>query len=317
MIGVYVLIAVVVVLAIAVAGVLLLTLRRLKERRAKLLSELSTSPRLVPDRAFNRLEMARREAGILGRQGVDTAHARALIAQSQAAFDQGQFTRAYELAQSAHEDLVHVRQTGAPLTARAGTATPTYPPASPGPSPFPSSPTPFPSAAPTSSGVAPDLGPPPAPRLATNRAESQFQLRLLDSDLDSARANRGSAPAIATATALRSQAQQAFDRAQYTEALRFALRGRRELGGKVETLAAGPVAGAAPAGPNGDSNDAEAVAERAASGSRCPQCGYPTRANDVFCRGCGRPFTPAACPNCGTPRAPTDTFCGKCGTRFS
>ncbi len=318
MIGVYVLIAVIVVLGVAVAGVLLLTLRRLKERRAKLLSELSTSPRLVPDRAFNRLEMARREAGILGRQGVDTSRARTLIAQSQAAFDQGQFTRSYELAQSAHEELVHARQTGTPLSGRPATPAPASSPASPVGGAFPPPAAPSPSAPPISSGAGADLGPPaPAPRLATNRAESQFQLRLLDSDLDAARANRGSAPAIATATALRSQAQQAFDKTQYTEALRFALRGRRELGGKVETLAAGPASVPVPVGPNGDAGDAEAVAERAASGSRCPQCGYPTRANDVFCRGCGRPFTPSACPNCGTPRAPTDTFCGKCGTRFS
>jgi hypothetical protein len=299
----YVLIALIVVLGVVLIGLALLTLRRLRARRQKLLNDLAVSPRHAGDRAFNRIDMARRETAILDRQGVDTAKARDLIAQAQSAFDQGQFPRAYESAQSAHEALVHAQQTR-PLS---GAASP----------PALASARPPPTSASGGSVVATASLP---PKLAPNRAESQFQLHLLDSDLDSARGSKGSPSALTTASALRSQAQAAFDREQYTDALRLALRGRRELGGKVETLAVGGGGSAtapAPGGTGGDGDDPTVAAERVASGTRCAQCGYPLRADDGFCRGCGRPLTPALCPKCGAPRTPADTFCGKCGERFS
>jgi Double zinc ribbon len=314
-IDIYVLIAVIVVLGVIGAALGLLAIKRLKARRAQLLNDLTSSPRHAGDRAFNRIEMARREVAILGRQGADTGRARDLIAQAQAAFDMSQFPRAYELAQSAHEALVHVRQT-APLGG--GGSAPLAPSTSAGPKvgapasaaeavPHAAAPTEVPSSVPT------------PPRLAPNRAESQFQIRLLDSDLDSARSSRGSPSMIATASALRSQAQSAFDREQYTDALKFALRGRRELGGRVETLALSPGSTTGPAivAPDGPTPDLSTLAERAASGTRCPQCGYPTRTDDGFCRGCGRPLVPTACSKCGAPRSAADTFCGKCGQRFS
>jgi Double zinc ribbon len=315
---VYVLLAVVVILVVIVAAILLLVLGRLKRRRAQLLSELSGPPRLVSDRAFNRLEMARREAAILGRQGADTSRARELIAQSQAALDQRQFARSYELAQSAHEALVHVRTTG--TLPSSGTVTPAVaPPASsrvavPRPVAAPSA-----AAAPsTPVGGGLDAAA-PVPRLAPNRAESQFQIRLLDGELDDAKAKRSSPAMLATAGALRSQAQSSFDHEQYTDALRFALRGRRELGGNVESLAPGPAPPPPAAGDrsNGGSGDPSLVADRTASGARCPQCGYPALADDAFCRGCGLPRTPTTCAKCGAARTPSDTFCGRCGQRFS
>jgi hypothetical protein len=313
-IDIYVLIALIVILGVVLIALALFTLQRLKARRTKLLNDLASSPRHAGDRAFNRIEMARREAALLGRQGTDTSRARELIAQAQSAFDLGQFPRAYEAAQSAHESLVHARQSG-PL---AGSAPPTS-----SPRPAPASPLGSPAGNPPTSPRAEESATPPLirPRLAPNRAESQFQLHLLDSDLDSARTSKGASPSvIATASALRSQAQAAFDRTQYTEALKMALRGRRELGGKVETLAvtgggSGAVASQNASDPLG--SDPELAAERAASSSRCAQCGYPTRADDTFCRGCGRPLTPTACPSCGAARSATDTFCGKCGQRFS
>jgi hypothetical protein len=315
-IDIYVLIAVIVVLGVIGAALGLLAIKRLKARRAQLLNDLTTSPRHAGDRAFNRIEMARREIAILGRQGADTARARDLIAQAQAAFDMSQFPRAYELAQSAHEALVHARQTGPlggagpALFAPVGPPTPAAPragapAASLDPAALPATTSPTASAAPA------------VPRLAPNRAESQFQIRLLDSDLDSARSSRGSPSMVATASALRSQAQAAFDREQYTDALKFALRGRRELGGKVETLAPSPGSSAPAVAADAPGADLSMMAERAASGTRCPQCGYPTRPDDGFCRGCGRPLTPTACPKCAAPRGASDTFCGKCGERFS
>jgi Double zinc ribbon len=313
----YILIAAAVILGVVVIGVLLLIINRLKRRRAQLLDELSTSPRVVSDRAYNRLEMARREAAILGRQGADTSRARELIAQSQAALDQRQFSRAYELAQSAHEALVHARTTGTLPSSGTGPPTPASPPTPPVLSPRSAAPS-FAAVPLASGGGGLDVTAPVA-RLAPNRAESQFQIRLLDAELDAATAKRSSPAMVATASALRSQAQSSFDHEQYTDALRFALRARRELGGNVETLAPGPPSAAPAAGErsNGGTGDPSVVAERAASGARCPQCGYPALADDAFCRGCGLPRTPTTCAKCGAARTPSDTFCGRCGQRFN
>lgn len=316
MIDTYVLVALIVVLGIVGAGLGLFAIKRLRTRKAQLLHELATNPRHAGDRAFNRLEMARRELAIVGRQGADTARARDLIAQAQAAFDLRQFPKAYELAQSAHEALVHARQTG---TLPNGGAPP-RPPTASSTSAAPGTPGPAGSSDPAGSHspAAPAATVVAAPpRLAPNRAESQFQIRLLDADLAAARTSRGSPSMMATASALRSQAQGAFDREQYTDALRFALRGRRELGGKVESLAMTSGAATEDVASGAMPADPSALAERAATGSRCPQCSYPTRADDAFCRGCGRPLVPTACAKCGASRSPTDTFCGKCGQPFS
>jgi Double zinc ribbon len=295
------LVVVVGVLVVGVLAVFLYLSRRLRRRRDEILSQLKDKPALVQDRAFNRLEMARREATVVGRTGADVTHAQDLIGQSQAAFDQRQFARSYELAQSAHESLVNARQR----------------PSATGPLPSPRSPAvPPPSGGGRSASAGATAAAPPSerPPLARNRAESHFALSLLDADLENAQRERPTAGPTLEAAALRTQSRAAFDRADYTEAFRLALRGRRTLGGKVESLAAAPASRAtAPGG----AIDAEGTAEQVAAGERCPNCGYPTTAADAFCRGCGTPRTPTSCPSCGASRTPTDTFCGRCGTRFS
>ena len=299
-----------VVLVIVVIGLLLLALQRLRRRKAELLKDLEGRPRANADRAFNRLAMARREADIVAHQGLDVSAARDQIAQSQAALDNRQFDRAYERAQSAHESLVAARQ-GRPL--------PSGPPARDPPA-VPSRPvltSSSPSA--TSVPVAPPAGSPGLPR---NRVESQFEMRLLAADLETAQRTRPSDPGTLAAVDFQSRARAAFDAEQYTDAFRFALKGRRGLGGNVETVAVGPTSGSArgpvvPGNPDGVPLDPGAAADRAASSARCPNCGYPTSPDDAFCRGCGTPREPSTCPRCGAPRSPADTFCGRCGERFS
>jgi hypothetical protein len=296
-------VAVIVVLAVVVAGLMLFLIRRLRQRRDKLLGELRDRPELVRDRAFNRLAMARAESEILARQGSDVTRARDLIAQAQGLFDLRDFDRAYQVAQQAHEALVHARQVS-PLRrettpARAENASETRPvPVVGAASPTPSSPI---------SGI------------PKNRAESQFQLRLLDGDLEGARAVRPRSATFREATRLRTEAGAAFDRGDFTEAFRLALKGRRTLGAPVEGLRAptGSVGSASsgtapPVGP-----DATLTAERVAGADRCPECGYPALSGDTFCRGCGVPRTPAKCGQCGVARKATDTFCGGCGARFA
>ncbi|HTT14825.1 MAG TPA: zinc ribbon domain-containing protein [Thermoplasmata archaeon] len=299
-------IVLVVVLGVILAGLFLYILRRLRQRRDHLVKELQT-PELRQDRAFNRIAMARREAEILARTGADVTTARSLIAQAQGAFDTRDFDGAYRNAQEAHEALVAVRRDG-PLPGRSvGPARPV-----PSSSPLPSGTGPARAEGPT--------GPAPPPKIPKNRAESQFQLRLLDQELQEARASRPNDGAVAAADALRSQAQAAFDREDFTEAFRLSLRGRRQLGGHVEALPPTPTA--APTGAGRDVTpatgvDALASADRAAGASRCPECGFPLLPDDRFCRGCGKPRGVLTCPACEAPRDPADTFCGRCGARFS
>ncbi|MGD0250116.1 MAG: zinc ribbon domain-containing protein [Thermoplasmata archaeon] len=305
-----ILIALVVVLGVVVVAVLLFMMRRLRQRRAQLLHDLTDRPDLIQDRAFNRLGMARREAELLSRQGADVGRARELIAQSQAAFDNRNYEKAYQSAQMAHESLVDARRKttqfgplpgGAPPRPAAGT-----PAAAPGPTPTPRA---TPAATPTPSAM---------PR---NRAESQFQLHLLNQELETARQAQPRAAATIEANDLKTRGQAAFDRADFTEAFRLALKGRRALGGAVEALPPTPATHSEGAPlPNGGAGtaslDAAQTAERVAGGEHCPECGYPALAGDAFCRGCGTPRVPSTCLQCGAPRTPADTFCGRCGAMF-
>lgn len=307
----YILLVVVVVLFIVGIGIGLLTLNKLRRQKQKLIGDLQRSPRHDADRAFNRIAMARREVDVLARQGVDVSRAKELIAQAQAASDLRHFDRAYELAHSAHESLVRARQ-GGPLASAAAAPAAAAPPR----------PTSRLASVPVSSGSnasgtsATVGGSAPTPTsLPRNRLESQFEMRLLDSDLETARLARPDAPATLAAVDFQSKAKSAFDAGQYTEAFRFALKGRRGLGGGVETVAPNPGSRTAETAPV--AVDLEQEAESAASASRCPDCGYPTRSDDVYCRGCGAPRATLACPKCASPRTPSDTFCGRCGTSFS
>jgi len=300
----------VVILAIVLVGLFLWMSRHLRQRKAKILSELADKPELNQDRAFNRLAMARRESEILAGQGVDVRRAQELIAESQGAFDTRQYDRSYRVAQSAHEALVNARAQGARVAG--------------GPPPSPSGPgslTSRGSGPLPSSSESPLPGARPSePTIPKNRAESQFQLRVLRDELSAVTGSRAKSPSVAGAKVLADQAQAAFDKGDFSEAFRLALRGRRTLGGTVESLPPSPGTGMAnarlSANPNGGPPDAIQTADSLASAERCPDCGYPSLAGDAFCRGCGRPRTPVACPSCGAARVGGEAFCGRCGARF-
>jgi hypothetical protein len=289
---------------------LLLAMRRLRSRKAELLDQLQHSPALNADRAFNRIAMARREATILARQGADVSGPQAQIARAQSSFDLGQYDRAYELAQTAHESLVGARL-GKPLP-----AAPTPLAASPragGPSARPPPGSSGRAAGPSTAASATAV---PAPTgLPRNQLESQFEMKLLDDDLVSAKQARPSDPATLAAIDFRSKAESAYASGRYTEAFSYALKGRRGLGGNLGTVA--PTPGAKTGDVGAEAIDPDTEADRAASASRCPNCGYPTTPDDAFCRGCGSPRSASACPRCGAPRTAADTFCGRCGERFS
>jgi len=261
-------IVLVVVICTAMAAVGVLLLQRLRRRRDQLRGELSSRPEAVSDRAFNRIAMARREADILGRQGVELSRVRELIGEAQAEFDGRRFEHAYSLAQSAHELLVAARQRP--------------PSVATGPSPSP----------PTAPGGSePRSSPPSAAKIPAHRAEAQFQLRLLQDEIAGAATSEAGNGRRLQAQALATQAQQAFDRGDYAESFRLALKGRREGGRPIETVA--PPGPPAPSGTSaegaGPADDPERTADSLASLARCPQCGHPMGPTEQFCRGCGSP----------------------------
>ncbi len=70
---------------------------------------------------------------------------------------------------------------------------------------------------------------------------------------------------------------------------------------------------------NGDAieREVDAIRRAAASGSmKCPRCGTPHVAGDVFCAKCGTSLKGIRCPACGKRAALGDKFCSKCGSQI-
>jgi Double zinc ribbon len=299
----YELLAVGVVLLALVVFASLHFLGSYRQRRLQALRGGDASPATANDRAFNRIALARREAHLLAAQGGEVERANQLIDLANRSLDQRQYDRAYELAQAAHETLVKARREPALRSNRSAAEPPATASTAPLSPSAPSSPAP---------------ATPAAPPMPKNRAEAQFELRLFEEDLNRAQAAGKESGSTLEARGLYGQAKAAFDRSEYAEAFRLSLRGRRRIGGSVESLGLPPVPAGAPPGPAGRGpTDPEQLAEQVASAERCPACGHPTVKGDTFCRGCGAAIAAASCPKCGTARRPQDTFCGKCGQRFA
>lgn len=272
----------------------------MRRRRTSLGADAPPPRAVAADRAFNQITLARAAADHLAREGVDVSAARTQIDSAEEARRRGNPDAALGFAQSAQTTLLKLRNDPA-----AGQSSPTV--SIPGPAP----------------GVMPSLwakpvesagpGEAPPPRLPPNQAESRFQLGLLNEELAKADA---ATPATVEARVSAAGAQVAYDRRDFTEALRLALKGRRRLGGRLETLPP-PSArvGSAPL-PSRDGADAEPAASPGPGGT-CARCGQPLRPSDAFCRGCGAPKVAATCPSCGETLADGDRFCGVCGKPIS
>ena len=300
-----VILAAAVVLLVVVVVVTFTLMRRYRLRRVRELRERGSAPGAVGDRAYNRLALARREADLLAAQGIEITGAQQLIALASRSLEGRDFGRAYDLAQAAHESLVKARREPLRASSKAGSSGPLGAGAVPAPT----------TAAGPTGGSPTATTPPSVPK---NRVEAQFQLKLLEEDLLRASKRRARGPDTEGARELYVQAHAAFARGDYAEAFRLSLRGRRRIGGTVESLGpSGPTPTAAPV-PNGSPPpDPARTAEEVAAAGRCTQCGHPTVVGDTFCRGCGTALAGTSCPQCGATRTPRDTFCGKCGARFA
>lgn len=296
----------VVLLAVALAGIGLFALRRFRARRDRLRSEIDASRASVEERAFNRIHIGKSAADHLERSGADVAGPRRLLAQASKEYDAGHHDDALALASSAHEALLKQAKGPTPAAAPVGPDPPiprATPPAASSPPPPISRPM---SPSPAAESSSPEASDPPKNRLPKNKAESHFQLRLLDEELAAGGPAGTSKGTIAGVGGIATEAHSSYDRGDFTEALRLALKGRRTLGARLETL---PPSSATQA------VDAATAPSPAPAGTElCRQCGQPLRSGDKFCRGCGAAAVAPRCARCGDALEPKDQFCGRCGT---
>jgi hypothetical protein len=289
---------------------------------------------IVADRAYNQIRIGRAAADRLARSGTDVSEARALLDRAESAREARSYDDSIALVKKAQEQLALAR------SGAAGLASLTSPERSAASArPEGSSPTPYPAGTtakqpselpevgespPLVSGTAAIEGPVPTieppRRPPKNKLEARFQLSLATDELKRAEESSPRPKGLPEALRLRSAGQEAFDREDFTEALRLALRSRRTLGSRVEGLPAStpaspPTTGPAPTG-GGSARPASSPAPGSdrGSGAVCPACGRVTGPDDRFCRTCGAPMVAPACTHCGAPLQAGDRFCGKCGT---
>lgn len=294
-------------------------LTRLKARRKRLALELDNARDLVEDRAHNQIRLARAEAEVLTHRGTDVTRPAALLDDAESAQKRQDFDHALALARSAHEALVRLQRQAPPaesafVSGRSSAPGPgTVRPASVGAGPGLMSPTPGgsvgePPESPYEAGGEEET----RVQLPKNKAESHFQLNLLHDELAKATAERGPDASVTESTALQEKAQVAFDRGDFTEALRLGLKARRRLGARLETLGPSPAMG----GPVSSGDAPEGGPSRIDGASEiltCGSCGEPLRPSDRFCRSCGTLRGPARCPACGAAIDAGDRFCAACG----
>lgn len=281
---------------------------------------------VLDDRSFNQIRLAQSAADHLSRTGVDVSEAKALLARAETARVGGNYDLSIELAKKAQDSLAAARAAGNPLVSPSPVKT------SPSPGAIGKSMAPTVSGASTSSGY---TAPPSAPFFAAgdaavpeptgssepmpdrppkNKMEAHFQLELAHDELDQARSAKSRTRLFREAEGFWTNGQAAYDKQDFTEALRLALKSRRTLGTKVEAL---PVTATAPPSSSGDpavaGRDPGALVDQPTFGQKCAKCGRTAAPTDQFCRGCGTAIPPALCSSCGAPLLQGDRFCGKCG----
>ncbi len=320
--------AVVLVLVVLVA---LYAFHRYMTRRGPELAAREAKS-VLKDRAFNQIRIGQAAAERLAQTGVDVSAAQELLVRAEAVRAGGNFEMSIDLSKRAQELLAKAR-TGAPALTAPGPEPPHTPleGAARTADPRSARSTPVSGAGAAARFVAAGEAEGPetvaAATMAQNRPpknklEARFQLSLAQDELAKAQATTPPPKGVGEAVGLLTDAQAAYDRQDFTEALRMALKSRRTIGARVETLPVTAVAAARPL----PADAGAATATPDASGTtrdtptfnqRCQKCGRIASAADQFCRECGTPISPAHCHRCGAPLLAGDRFCGNCGTTQS
>jgi hypothetical protein len=265
---------------------------RNRQRDARLAQESTQSDE---ERAFNQIQIVRASLEHLEKQGFDVGAVRALLSEAQGADERGDHAGALSTVTRAKEKLLQIRNSAAggdPTPGGTGLASPAGAALSGAPAPE----------------GAPDGESPARPRLPPHQVEARFEMTALSADLAHAGPSV-SAENRAEAQSLFGQAHSAYDRREYAEAWRLALRGRRRLGTPLETVAASPATVTTSPDPTAQPPETPTPDTRP-----CPTCGRASRSGDQYCRSCGAALRGAKCPRCGTKMDPADRFCPGCGT---
>jgi hypothetical protein len=296
-------IAILAVLIAISAVVLVYLLRRIRERRRQLDDDLAADREVLKDRAYNSVRLAAAELKVLEQDGLDVSDPRGLVSRAERALAAGDNFHAIQLGRDAQSMLIRLRREGT-LPVSAGPDPPAPEPVAPEPADLPREAEPL-----RLAGGAP----------ARNPAPARFQLSLLREEIDLTEERAPGQPAIVEALRLEAQAEAALANGEDTKALRLALRGRRTLGARVESLP--PPTPLAPSAPPATSETLEGTGPSpgpaAPSAAPCPSCGKPGKPGDVFCRYCGSAFGRTRCPRCQAAMDPEDRFCPRCGSPTS
>lgn len=318
-------------------------LRAMGLRRKRFLKEMRGATAESPgDAAHNQILTTRAILDRLESQGNNVAAPRALLEEAQEKFDAGRYAPALQLARQARSMLNTQATTGgSPSSSRVRVPVGTprkaqkeemlYRDIAQGNRRSPRGGTESPASRSMDDSEIPEPDPsasgPTIPELRKtvpkNQLESRFEINLLVESLEGRPES-----AFPEARKLLTAARRSFERADYSEALRLALRGRKALGTGTEetiTLSPGTLVENPPETPlpsaarsSAPSAAGDVVPEPDTGGTRsttvrCSRCDQENPASNKFCRGCGKPLAEPVCPRCQKPILSEDAFCGVCG----
>lgn len=268
---------------VALSVIVWLELRYIKRRRVDV--DLSVEQ----DHVYNSLATYKAVSDSLRAQGRDTTEADILLFQAEGAYKRGLYMDCEELSGRAKTALRNAPQ-------KEMLASPSQPkevvheaesaevPVAPAPSaPMAQSDT-------TRPAEVPSLK---TRKMPCNYLESKFVIESTMSLLDDAPERKRD-----VARCMLDDAEACFEEANYTDALRHAVKAKKLLEGSEETSTM----------EEHDELPAKDMID-------CASCGSTMSKDDAFCFACGAPAT-RSCPSCSAELIGGDAFCRKCGTRL-
>ncbi len=268
---------------IAFSVIAWLELRYIKRRR------IDADVAVDQDHVYNSLATYKAVSDSLRAQGRDTTEADILLFQAEGAYKRGQYMDCEELSGRAKTALRNAPQKEVPA-----------PPPQPEEIVHEAGSAEAPVAPLTSAPMAQNDTTRPAevPSLKTrkmpcNYLESKFVIESTRSLLDDAPERKRD-----VARCMLDDAEACFEEADYTDALRHAVKAKKLLEGNEEASAA--------------AEDDEPPTKDTID---CAGCGSAMSEDDAFCFACGAPAM-RSCPSCSAELIEGDVFCRKCGTKL-
>ncbi len=270
------------VLGIILAIVVFLELRYFRSKRKN-----RVDLKIMQDDAYNSIQTTKAVAQTLKARGRTSKEANLLIIEAEAAFERGNHLYGLESINKAKDLLKSAKEEKSdPIVSIISKASP------------------------KSSEEKCEVPFQEARKLPKNYLESKFMICSVRDILVQSSAIEKNAVAEANLK----QADESFQKEDYTEALKLAIRAKRALDGGADSI--GPIE---PKPVNKDSG-VERLAPPPKSlrepSKRCVRCGSSLTEEDVYCRKCGLKVDRSPkCSSCGEKLAEDDIFCRKCGNQ--